>query len=430
MQSPIWPRAIIHLDMDAFFAAVEQLDEPALQGHPVGVTNGTTGTTIITCSYEARRYGIRTGMRLREACSLCPGFIRRPSRPERYVELSARIMTALREITPDVEPFSVDEAFLDVTACQRLHGSPENMATMAMEKARAASGLTCSVGLGGDKTTAKYAAQLHKPGGLGIIPPWESARVLRDVPVMALCGIGEGIGRYLAERGVHTCGQMSGLSPGELERRFGGTGLRIWLMCQGRDPDPVTVEVSPPKSIGHGKVMPPGTRDRETLRTWLRHMAEKVATRLRQHELEASSFSIGLDTQAGRLGGHYAAGGHTSDGGRIMALCDAMLRDRWHGQGTHQVRVTALDPRAVQVQPDLFGNGDAKRLALNAVLDRINARYGQFTAAPATLLKRSDMPDVISPAWKPAGHRQTIGKMSDREFVSPSVVPAPRQDES
>lgn len=113
-----------------------------------------------------------------------------------------------------------------------------------------------------------------------------------------------------------------------------------------------------------------------------------------------------------------------------MALCDAMLRDRWHGQGTHQVRVTALDPRAVQVQPDLFGNGDAKRLALNAVLDRINARYGQFTAAPATLLKRSDMPDVISPAWKPAGHRQTIGKMSDREFVSPSVVPAPRQDES
>lgn len=413
MHSPIWPHAIIHVDMDAFFAAVEQLDEPALRGHPVGVTNGTTGTTIITCSYEARRYGIRTGMRIRQARELCPRFIRRPSRPERYAGLSARIMTALQEITPDLEPFSVDEAFLDVTACQRLHGRPEDMAAMAGERVRAAvSGLTCSVGLGGDKTTAKYASQLHKPGGLGIIPPWETARTLRDVPVTALCGIGDGIGRYLAERGVRTCGQMRRLPPGELERRFGGIGLRIWLMCQGRDPDPVSVKVPAPKSIGHGKVMPPATRDRETLRTYLRHMAEKVAARLRRHGLEASSFSLGFRTDTGRVGGRYDAGGHTSDGRRIMALCDAMLRDWWHGQGAHQVQVTALDPRLVQVQPDLFGHEDAGRRSLHDVLDRINTRYGEFTAAPATLLQRSDMPNVISPAWKPGGHRETIQGMS------------------
>ncbi|MEK7716854.1 MAG: DNA polymerase IV, partial [Pseudomonadota bacterium] len=121
-----WPRAIIHIDMNAFFASVEQRDFPELRDKPIGVTNGAVGTTLITCSYEARAWGVKTGMRVYEARQLCPGLIQRPARPKVYAGISTRIMHALQDISPDVEVFSVDEAFLDVTHCQRLHGSPEH----------------------------------------------------------------------------------------------------------------------------------------------------------------------------------------------------------------------------------------------------------------------------------------------------------------
>src|SRR5690242_6850640 len=119
-----WPRAVALVDMNAFFASIEQMDFPELQGRPIGETNGMTGTTIITSSYEARKYGIKTGMKVREAKTLCPGFVQRPARPERYSEISTRIMEALTTITPTVEVFSVDEAFLDLTDLQDHIGHP------------------------------------------------------------------------------------------------------------------------------------------------------------------------------------------------------------------------------------------------------------------------------------------------------------------
>ncbi len=176
---PIWPRAIILVDMNAFFCSVEQLDHPEWQGRPIGVTNGAQGTCIITSSYEARAYGVRTGMRLKEAQQICPGFIQVPAHPERYARVSSDIMDALSHITPDMEIFSVDEAFLDVTHCQRLLGPPQQIARLVQQTVLEASGgVLCSVGLSGDKTTAKYAAKLHKPNGLTIIPP----RRARDDP--------------------------------------------------------------------------------------------------------------------------------------------------------------------------------------------------------------------------------------------------------
>jgi DNA polymerase-4 len=126
-----WPRAISLIDMNAFFASVEQKDCPEWRGQPIGVTNGAQGTCIITCSYEARAYGVQTGMRLVEARQLCPHLIQAASRPHRYVEISTAIMEALTAITPEIEIFSIDEAFLDVTDCQQVHGPPEVMGRMA-----------------------------------------------------------------------------------------------------------------------------------------------------------------------------------------------------------------------------------------------------------------------------------------------------------
>ena len=163
-----WVRAIALVDMNCFFAAVEQLDNAAWRKQPVAVTNGLLGTTIITSSYEARAFGVKTGMRLNKARELCPHLIQAPSRPDRYAALSTKIMAALQQITPDVEIYSVDEAFLDITHCQSLLGKPYSIGRRIKKAVYDTSGLYCSVGVSGDKTTAKFAAKQHKPDGLKI----------------------------------------------------------------------------------------------------------------------------------------------------------------------------------------------------------------------------------------------------------------------
>ena len=405
---PLWPRAIILIDMNAFFASIEQHDFPELRGKPVAVTNGAVGSCVITASYEARAYGVSTGMHLRIARQYCPELIQRAARPQRYASLSTRIMAALEQITPDVEVFSVDEAFLDVTQCQRLLGTPPVIAQRAKNLVTDVSGLLCSVGVSGDKTTAKYAAKLHKPNGLTIIPPWEAKQRLHNVPVTQLCGIADGIGRFLAARGVFTCGDMARLPIGVLGKRFGNIGRRIWYMCQGQDPEKVHTQIAPPKSVGHGKVTPPATIDSRLLATYLLHMAEKVAARLRRHQLAAKTYFVGMRAAEDWIATHYAAELPISDGQIIYAFATDLLTHYWQGEPIYQVQITALDPVPVDGQLELFLPDNARRRAWHQCIDHINQRYGEFTVAPARLLNRSTMPNVIAPAWKPNGHRQTI----------------------
>ena len=405
-----WPRVIILVDMNAFFASVEQLDNPAWRSRPVAVTNGQQGSCIITCSYEARAYGVKTGMRLKEAREKCPQLIQCPARPERYAAISTAIMSALENITPDVEVFSVDEAFLDVTRCQNLLGSPQTIAQLVKKTVFTASGLLCSVGVSGDKTTAKYAAKQNKPNGLTIVPPWQARHYLHNVPVTELCGIAKGIGHFLAQRNVYRCGEMSQLPIGELARRFGNPGRRIWYMCQGEDPAHVETQVKAPKSIGHGKVIPPDTKDKNIIMTYLLHMSEKVAARLRRHNLAAQHFSISLRTHDAWISCKSKSVLPTQDGQLIYKFCLFFLAQQWHGEGLYQVQITATDPRPVNGQLELFNQPASRLDKSNHVMDDINNKYGEFCLAPARLLQRSTMPNVIAPAWKPSGHRQTIDK--------------------
>jgi len=414
-----WPRVIILVDMNAFFASVEQHDKPEWRGRPVAITNGIQGTCIITCSYEARAMGVKTGMRLKQGYEKCPTLIQCPAHPERYAEVSTSIMSALYNITPDVEVFSVDEAFLDVTRCQKILGSPEEIAQLIKQTVYNASGLLCSVGMSGDKTTAKHAAKQNKPDGLTIVHPLQAKKYLHNVPVTELCGINKGIGGYLADRDVSTCGDMAKLPISELGRRFGNIGRRIWKMCSGEDPDKVSTEVSAPKSIGHGKVMPPNTTDKDTLLMYLLHMSEKVAARLRRYDLQANHFFIGLGTTKGWITVKPRLANPTQNERLVYALCKTFLdsewKDKWDSPGTHQVQVTALNPHPVTGQLLLFENDDDLSLGKthHHVMDNINARYGELSLAPARLLNRSSMPNVIAPAWKPFGHRQTIDKTKE-----------------
>ncbi len=406
MQS--WPCMIVLVDMNAFFASIEQAENPDLLGKPVAITNGNVGTCIITSSYEARAFGIHTGMRIKEARQRCPHLIQRPADPVRYAEVSTHIMNCLQEFTPDMEVFSVDEAFLDVTHCQKLWGPPESIGQHIKKKVYECSGVRCSVGISGDKTTAKYAAKLHKPNGLTLIPPWEARERLEHVPVTELCGVNKGIGAFLAKRGAFTCGDVARLPISVLGQRFGNPGRRIWYMCQGNDPDKVQTTINAPKSIGHGKVIPPNTTDKNTIYMYLIHMTEKVAQRLRQNAMQAQKYFIGLKCSEGWIGGKLKTRFPTNDSKPIIKLCKTILYDYWYGQGIFQAQVTALDPRPEKGQVDMFGEDEIRRYKINHAMDLINKRYGEFSIAPAQLLGRSTMPNVIAPAWKPYGHRQTI----------------------
>ena len=396
--------------MNAFFASVEQRDFPSLLGQPVAITNGMRGSCIITSSYEARAFGIRTGMRVREALRLCPHLVQRPARPKVYARVSRNIMHSITDVCPDIEIFSVDEAFADLTSCQKLYGSPEEAARLLKQSVYRASGILCSLGLSGDKTTAKYAAKLNKPDGFTVIPPWQAKSALQHVPVTDLCGIAKGIGRFLSEHGVNYCGDMEKLPISVLSRRFGNLGRRIWYMCQGADPDPLHPDVAAPKSIGHGKVMPPNTRNRDVLLTYLQHMCSKVGARMRRHEMEARTFWVGLRIEGGWLGNKSQLAEFNNDQQKIYQLGRQIIDLYWKGEGIHQIQVTALDPRPAAMQMDLFSTQEEEKShqQLNSAMDSINERYGELTLSPARLLNRSEIPNVIAPAWKPDGLRQTI----------------------
>lgn len=405
-----WPRAILHVDMNAFFASIEQRDFPELRGRPVGVTNGEVGTTLITCSYEARAHGVKTGMRLYDARRLCPDIIQRPARPKIYAAVSTRIMHALTDITPDVEVFSVDEAFLDVTHCQRLHGSPVRMAHMTRRLVNVVSdGLPCSVGAAGTKLTAKYASDVLKPDGITVIPPWEARERLRDVPAEKICGIGPRISAFLAQHGARTCGEVAALPLNVLARRYGVVGKHLWLACQGRDTGAVVQDVAPPKSVGHGKVLPPHTVSARTVETYLRHMCEKVAARLRRLDMQAERLYVGLRYPGNGGAEAVLTVAHgTPDGRRFFELARTLLHNRWQGEAVIQVQVTATRLRNVSGQLELFSPDEVRSLQRFSAIDHINHRYGEFAIAPATMLGRSTMPNVIAPAWRPDGHRQHI----------------------
>ena len=409
-QHQYWPRMIALVDMNCFFAQIEQQDYPFWRNRPVGVTNGKLGSTIITASYEARSYGVKTGMRLYDARKLCPDIIQAPSRPHRYAAVSSAIMEALLDITPTVEVYSVDEAFLDLTDCQRLYPDARYVGQLIKDTISRVSGLTCSVGVSGDKTTAKFAAKLHKPDGLTVVPPWDAEQRLANEQVTELSGINIGIARFLAKYGIYRCGDMKRVPMSLIAQRFGNPGRRIWLMAQGKDPEPVITTVNSPKTIGHGKVMPPGTNDHHTILTYFQHMAEKVGARLRKHGFLADTFFIGIKTRRlGWLATKVRLDDATDDGARIFTLCRAFVARHFNGEDSRQVQITALSP-SMNRQLDMFidNSHKQKREALNQAVDDINTRFGEFTVAPVRVIGRSEMPNVIAPAWKPTGHRKTI----------------------
>jgi DNA polymerase-4 len=251
---------------------------------------------------------------------------------------------------------------------------------------------------------------MKKPDGLTVIPPWEARARLADVPMEKVCGLGPSTAEFLSRFGARTCGDVARLPMTVLARRYGVRGKYLWLACQGEDTEPVVTDIAPPLSVGHGKVLPPHTAAAQVIETYLRHMCEKVAARLRRYDLQAGQLYVGLrlETPGDEVGQLFILPYGLPDGGGMFELARRFLGRRWHGEAVTHVQVTAAQLRPASGQLDLFAAADARTASRFGAVDRINTRYGEFTVAPAILLERSTMPNVIAPAWRPEGHRQHI----------------------
>lgn len=287
-------RKILHIDMDAFFAAVEQLDYPALRGKPVIVGGDPHRRGVVsTCSYEARKFGVRSAMPLSEALRRCPAGIFVPVRGNRYAEISRSIMTLLSDYTPLVEPLSLDEAFLDLTGSERIFGPAEAIAREIVARVEREIGLAASIGLAPNKFLAKLGSDLRKPRGFVVITPENVLDTLENLPVGKLWGVGVKTELALRQMGIHTVGMLRRVNPEVLAGKFGESGYHLFQLAHGRDERPV-IPAEEAKSIGHETTFQTDIEDREFLAGVLLCLSEQVARRLRRHRAKGRIITIKL----------------------------------------------------------------------------------------------------------------------------------------
>lgn len=282
---------ILHIDMDAFFASVEQLDNPALRGLPLIVGGGKRGV-VSTCSYEARRFGVHSAMPMTEARRLCPQAVVLHGRYRRYAEVSRAVMAALGEFSPLVEQASVDEAYVDAVGLTRLFGPLEQLiASMKARVREVTGGLTCSVGAAPVKFLAKICSDINKPDGVFILLPGEVDNFLRELPVSRIPGVGRRMTADLRGLGVTTVGQLRRFSPEFMARRYGKWGSALFERAHGRDARRVQPEHEA-KSESAECTFEEDTRDREFLQRALLAHAERVGTRLRRQGFRGRTVTL------------------------------------------------------------------------------------------------------------------------------------------
>ncbi|MGO8686389.1 MAG: DNA polymerase IV [Candidatus Dormibacteria bacterium] len=393
-----WARAIIHVDLDAFYASVEQRRRPELRGRPVIVGGGgeghTTRAVVSAASYEARRFGVHSAMPLGRALRLCPEAVLLPVDFPAYRRASARIFALARALTPLVEPLSLDEAYLDVSATP---GEPPEMAARLRDQILEATGLDASFGVATCKTVAKIASDLRKPRGFVVVRPGEEAEFLRPLALRTLPGLGPATADALAGLGLRTLGDLARHPPALLERRLGrAAAVSLTQRAQGIDSSPVTPPAAP-KSISREETYDRDVAGVEQLRDRIRHLSADVGRRLRAAGLTARTVSLKL-----RLADFTTLtrqrpfdGGGDSDA-EITAGALALLAVT-HRPG-HPVRLLGVGVHHLEdaAQLDLFSApADDRERRLDATLDSLRRRFG-----PDALRRGADPPELGDRDWR------------------------------
>lgn len=385
--------SILHVDMDAFFASVELLERPDARGKPAIVGHAGGRGVVTSATYEARRYGVRSAMPMSQALRLCPTAIILPPHYERYTEYSAKVMDIFHEVTPLVEPLSIDEAFLDVSGARRLLGSPRRIAELIRSRVVEETGLTCSVGVAATKSMAKLASGRAKPDGLLVVPRAETLSFLRPLPVGALWGVGASTQASLERMGLLTVADLADAPLHVLQKAVGDAGgRRLHDLANGRDARRVVTE-SREKSIGHENTFGTDVGDVDTLRREFLRLSGRVGERLRTHSMVARTVAIKVRFSDFRtITRSRTLADPTNVGRRLFEeawdVFEALELD---------VRQTPLRLIGVRAEQLLDAGGDALALwdpdeewrETERALDAVSARFGRGMIGPASLVRRS-----------------------------------------
>ncbi|HEY7521696.1 MAG TPA: DNA polymerase IV [Methylomirabilota bacterium] len=386
MVSP--PRAIAHVDMDAFYASVEQRDRPELRGLPVVVGADPRGRGVVSAaSYEARVFGVRSAMPIGKAARLCPHGVFLPVDMAKYARVSDEIMAILGDFSPLVEPVSVDEAFVDLTGTASLFGPPPDAVRSIKRRIRAETGLTASAGLASNKFIAKIASDLRKPDGLVVVEPGREAEFLAPLPIERLWGVGKATAKSLAALGIASIGQLQRLSRAVLVARLGDHGADLHELAYGRDDRAVT-PWTVPKSMGAETTFERDTDDRARLSTTLRGQAERVARELRAGGAAASRVTLKLRFADFRTITRSHTGDPTQDGLELYRRVMALFTREPLVQRVRLIGVSAstLGPPAAG-QLGLLDPNAVRRERLARAVDGLTSRFGAGVIRPAALVR-------------------------------------------
>jgi DNA polymerase-4 len=385
-------RAIIHVDMDAFYASVEELDDPSLVGKPVVVAGLGRRGVVSTCNYEARKYGVRSAMPTSEARRRCPDAVYIYPRHARYQEISDVVFEVFAEVTPMIEGLSLDEAFLDVTASLRLFASIEAIGRKVKQTIRARTGLNASVGMAHNKLLAKLASELSKPDGFLHIHPQEVQGYLDPLPIGRMWTVGKVAEEALQKVGIRTIGDLLRADAWRLNRAVGERhAAQLRALCRGEDNRAVITD-APEVSIGSEWTFDIDVEELSTAEAWLLRQCERVGARARTRGVTARTVSVKLREPPfvthSRQAQLPVAGNATPD---IYVVARRLLHVWWQQHPRPKLRLlgvtlSGFDVRHGDEQQDMFA-APASEKRSDGVQDRINERFGAGALVRAGVLK-------------------------------------------
>ncbi len=394
----------MHLDMDSYFASIEQQANPALRGKAIGITGRPTEKSIVVASSrESKRYGVKAGMTAWEAKKLCPDLLLVPGHGIRYREITKQFLKILETFTPIIEVFSVDEVFMNVTQEANRHGGPVPMACAIKDVFRTSLGecITATIGIASSKTFAKLIASQNKPDGIGFLDPEELPELLETTPVAKVCGIGPRIEKRLHRMGVRTLAELGETPENLLRREFGIYGRFLKAVGCGYDPHPVSpfTQVSDVKSIGHSRSLRPDLRPLESALLVLRGLCDRVGWRMRRAGYVGRTVhcwyrSLSL-TQFG--GKQTTLPLPTDDGHDIYLAClDVLNRMPSRPEEVSKIGVSVSQLQEKAKTPIPLFAADRRRGRLNDAIDIVRARFGEASIRTADVLLFKPIPDHVS----------------------------------
>jgi DNA polymerase-4 len=374
----------MHLDMDAFFASVEQAHDPRLRGKPVIVGGTPEGRGVVsTCSYEAREYGVHSAMPAAQAVKLCPNGVFIHTSADKYSHISLSILRILNEYSPNVEPFSIDEAFLDITETAERYGGPKQLALRIKDRIREKHNLTASIGIASVRFIAKIASSICKPDGLTIIETGREKEYLWPQPIGNLWGVGPKSEEAFRKIGIKTIGDLARFPKYRLKKYFGIVGESLRDMANGIGEDEIRSFYDEPKvkSMGHEHTFERDVIDPDRVSGMLLYLSDKVSRRLRQSNFRGKTITLKvrhsdfkLKTRAKTLYMPTDCAVTIFQGARYLLEKNRLIEKPIRLIG---VSVSKLEKKAEERQQELTANPDGRRIVVDKVIDSLKDKYGE-----------------------------------------------------